>query len=192
VFPLLCPVHEADWIPGWEPRLVVSRSGVAEADCVFVTPAAPGEAIWYVTRHEPQPGFVEMIRITPAVTACRLTIRLRPTADGCEADVTYTHTSLGPQGDEFVASFTKEFFRRSCRSGRRGSITTSATAAPWRRRRTERKARKASRGPSQRVERSRRPAAVSAATKPFGTKSSRGHRLARVRCRRVAALISRE
>jgi hypothetical protein len=112
VFPLLCPVREADWIPGWEPRLVVSRSGVAEADCVFVTPAAPGEAIWYVTRHEPQPGFVEMIRITPAVTACRLTIRLRPTADGCEADVTYTHTSLGPQGDEFVASFTEEFFRR--------------------------------------------------------------------------------
>jgi len=47
-----------------------------------------------------------------AVTACRLTIRPRPTADGCEADVTYTHTSLGPQGDEFVASFTGEFFRR--------------------------------------------------------------------------------
>jgi hypothetical protein len=112
VFPLLCPVREADWIPGWDPRLVVSNSGVAEADCVFVTPAAMGEAIWYVTRHEPQAGFVEMIRIAPAVTACRLTIQLRSTADGCEVDVTYTHTSLGPQGDEFVASFTDDFYRR--------------------------------------------------------------------------------
>lgn len=111
VFPLLCPVREADWIPGWDPALVVSASGLAEPDCVFVTAAPPGDAVWYVTRHEPQARLVEMIKVTPAVTACRLTIRLRPTAAGCEADVTYMHTSLGPQGDEFVAAFTEDFYR---------------------------------------------------------------------------------
>jgi hypothetical protein len=61
-----------------------------------------------------------MIRITPAVKECRLTNRLRPTANGCEADVTYTHTSLGPQGDAFVASFTEESFHRSMQVWKEG------------------------------------------------------------------------
>jgi hypothetical protein len=39
VFPLLCPVREADWIDGWSPPLVVTNSGVAEPDCVFTTTA---------------------------------------------------------------------------------------------------------------------------------------------------------
>ena len=112
VFPLLCPVREADWITGWDPPLVVSASGVAEPDCVFTTSAALSDAIWYITRHEPAAGFVEMLKITPSVTACRLTIQLRPTAVGCEADITYSHTSLGPQGGEFVASFTEYYYRQ--------------------------------------------------------------------------------
>ena len=52
-----------------------------------------------------------MLKITPTVTACRLTIQLRPAAEGSEADITYTHTSLGPKGDEFIASFTEAFYR---------------------------------------------------------------------------------
>ena len=107
VFPLLCPVREADWIPGWDPALVLSTTGLAERDCVFVTASQPADATWYVTRHEPAAGFVEMIKITPSVTACRLTIQVRAVGEGCEADVTYMHTSLGPQGDEFVRAFTE-------------------------------------------------------------------------------------
>jgi hypothetical protein len=111
VFPLLCPVREADWIDGWDPALVISSSGVAETDCVFTTSAEPADAVWYVTRHEPDAGFVEMLKITPGVTACRLTIQLRAAGEGSEADITYSHTSLGPDGDTFVASFTDEFYR---------------------------------------------------------------------------------
>jgi len=110
VFPLLCPVREADWIDGWKPLAVWSNSGVAEQDCVFVTDAEPHDAVWYITRHEPANGLVEMIKITPGVTACKLTIQLRDAVAGCEADVTYTHTSLGPQGDVFLASFTAEYY----------------------------------------------------------------------------------
>jgi hypothetical protein len=112
VFPLLCPVREADWIEGWDPPLVITASGVAEPDCVFTTSAGAREAIWYITRHEPAAGFVEMIKITPPVTACRLTIRVRPAAGGCEAEITYSHTSLGPEGDAFVASFTDDYYRK--------------------------------------------------------------------------------
>lgn len=111
VLPLLCPVREADWIEGWDPVLVVSASGVAEPDCVFTTRASPADAIWYITRHEPDRGFVEMLKITPSVTACRLTIQVTGVAGGSEAVVTYAHTSLGPEGDKFVASFTEEHYR---------------------------------------------------------------------------------
>lgn len=118
VFPLLCPVREADWLDGWDPVAVWSRSGVAEPDCVFLTPAsagAPSDAIWYVTRHEPGNGFVEMLKIMPGVTACRLAIQLSAVPAGCEAEITYTHTSLGPAGDHFVAGFTAEFYLRFMR-----------------------------------------------------------------------------
>jgi hypothetical protein len=110
VFPLLCPVRELDWAVGWAPLAVFSTSGVAERDCTFLTPAAPHAAVWYVTRHEP-PRVVEFVKITPEVTACRITIGLSPYGAGCTADVTYMHTSLGPRGDEFVRGFTAEHYR---------------------------------------------------------------------------------
>jgi hypothetical protein len=112
VFPLLCPVRETEWADGWLPDLVISSSGVAERDCVFVTPDKPKSAIWYVTRHEPENWFVEMLKIVPGVTACRLEIQLTPDGDKCFADVTYSHTSIGKAGDEFVAAFTGDYYRK--------------------------------------------------------------------------------
>jgi hypothetical protein len=112
VFPLLCPVREAEWAEGWLPEFVISSSGVAERDCVFVTPEKLGEAIWYVTRHESARSFVEMLKIVPGVTACRLEIQLSKNGDGCFADVTYSHTSIGSAGDEFVAKFTADLYQR--------------------------------------------------------------------------------
>jgi hypothetical protein len=111
VFPLLCPVREAEWANGWLPELVLSASGLAEPDCVFITPGAPTNAIWYVTRHDPEEFFIEMLKITPGVTACRVSIQLSGQREDCFADVTYTHTSLGPAGDEFVAKFTAAYYR---------------------------------------------------------------------------------
>ncbi|MBU1713789.1 MAG: hypothetical protein KKD47_11910 [Proteobacteria bacterium] len=115
IFPLLCPVREADWIDGWNPPFVFSESGVAELDCVFLTEASPINAIWYITRHEPGNGFVEMIKITPEVTAGKLTIQLNPVEGGSEATITYSYTSLGPEGDAFVASFTEEYYQQFMR-----------------------------------------------------------------------------
>jgi hypothetical protein len=112
VFPLLCPVREAEWAVGWDPELVVSSSGVAERDCVFITPDKPANAIWCITRHEPERWFVEMLKILPDVTACRLTIQLSENGDGCFADVTYSHTSIGAAGDEFVAKFTADYYEK--------------------------------------------------------------------------------
>lgn len=112
VFPLLCPVREADWIEGWHPVSVVSHSGVAERDGVFITPGTPDDSIWYITRHEPDAGCVEMLKITPSVNACRINIQLQADAGGCEATITYMHTSLGPAGDAFIDAFTEDFYHQ--------------------------------------------------------------------------------
>jgi hypothetical protein len=115
VFPLLCPVREADWLSDWDPIAVFSDSGVAEPDCVFVTSATPHEAIWFITNHEPGRGFVQMLKVVPEVTACKLSIQLSKSETGCEALVTYSHTSLGPHGDAFVDGFTEAFYERFMR-----------------------------------------------------------------------------
>ena len=116
VFPLLCPVRETEWADGWAPELVVSRSGVAERDCVFITPDKHGKAIWFVTRHEPEKWFVEMLKILPGVTACRLEIQLSENGNECFADITYSHTSIGPAGDEFVTNFTTDYYQKFMQS----------------------------------------------------------------------------
>lgn len=115
VFPLLCPVREAEWIEGWDPVAVWSDSGLAEPDCVFVTAADGQDAIWFVTRHEPTQGLVEMLKVTPGVTACKLSIRLDRDPVGTAASVTYCYTSLGPAGDEFLDAFTEEYYARFMR-----------------------------------------------------------------------------
>jgi hypothetical protein len=53
-----------------------------------------------------------MLKITPAVTACRVTIQVEAVADCAEATITYSHTSLGAAGDAFVASFTEDYYRQ--------------------------------------------------------------------------------
>ena len=110
VFPLLCPVREAEWVEGWDPLVVYANSGLAEPECVFLTPATPHPAIWFITVHEREHGHVEMLKIVPELTACRLCIQLSATPEGSEARITYSHTSLGPKGDAFVAAFTEEHY----------------------------------------------------------------------------------
>src|SRR5262245_44318204 len=116
VFPLLCPVRETEWASGWLPDLVVSDSGVAEPNAVFVTLENLGSAVWYITRHEPERWFVEMLKIIPGVTACRLHIQLSENGQECFADVTYSQTSLGPAGDACVSKFTADHYQQFMRA----------------------------------------------------------------------------
>ncbi|MBN1799573.1 MAG: hypothetical protein JW822_13440 [Spirochaetales bacterium] len=64
LFPLLCPAREADWIPGWNCRMIYSGTGYAEDKCVFTTDAANplGSGTWAFTRYE-QNKLVKFVRI---------------------------------------------------------------------------------------------------------------------------------
>jgi hypothetical protein len=111
VFPLLCPVRELDWVEGWNPRAVYTYSGIAEQDCVFIIPDSDREAIWMITRYNPENFQLEFIKITPGFTAGKIEIRLAEDAAGnTEAEVSYGYTALSESGAEFVKNFSEAVY----------------------------------------------------------------------------------
>lgn len=110
VFPLICPVREAEWLDGWRYQMIRSESGLAEDGAVFATPG-DGEAdtIWIITRHDPAHHVVEFTRFTPDSRACVLRIGMRPDGqDRSFVDIAYTYTTLSPAGDAFVEKAVSE------------------------------------------------------------------------------------
>jgi len=110
VFPLLCPVREAEWVNGWHPRLVLTESGLVEADCVFVTAAGPQEAIWLVTLHDPVGHRLEIVKVIPGIVVGKIEIQLAAAEQGSTAYISYSFTSLGLDGDRVVKEFTQDHF----------------------------------------------------------------------------------
>ena len=120
VFPLLCPVRESDWIPGWTTDWVITNSGVAELDCMFQTPprseAGGAASIWVITRHDVEAFKVEMLKVTPGFTIGKLQISLSAQARNMtNATIAYEFTSLGPLGDEYLEGFTMQWYEKFMR-----------------------------------------------------------------------------
>ena len=120
IFPLLCPVREADWIPGWTTDWVLSNSGVAEQDCIFQTPPRPGAgegaSIWVITRHDADAFEVEMFKVTPGFTVGKLQISMSAQSRTLtNVTIAYEFTSLSPLGDTYLEGFTAEWYEKFMR-----------------------------------------------------------------------------
>jgi hypothetical protein len=101
VFPVLCPVREAEWLSGWEARLVHSASGRAEPGCVFTTPGLDGaDWVWVTSRHE-APRAVQFVVHAPGSPVTVLDILLEPAPGGTRAAWTYTLTALEAEREPF-------------------------------------------------------------------------------------------
>ncbi len=118
VFPLLCPVREADWVPGWQYRLIYSESGVAEDGCVFTTPNDSGpETIWMVTHYDPQAFTIAYAWVEPGRVATQIRISLAPAPGGkTSARIGYLYTGLSPAGNAQLERFTADWFRTKMQS----------------------------------------------------------------------------
>lgn len=106
VFPLLCPVREAEWLDGWAEayELIHSVSGVAEEGCVFQTrsPDWP-TTTWMVTRHDPTTREVEFVRVTGSLFATRLRLGVQGAGERrSTVSIEYIHTPLNEAGREFL------------------------------------------------------------------------------------------
>jgi len=108
VFPLLCPVLEYRWLPGWKCELLHSASGVAEEDCVFRTDFPDtGPMTWVVSRHEP-PARIEFACFVPDALVHRLKIALTAVDGGTRLDWTNRWLATGPRGDAWLATRSAE------------------------------------------------------------------------------------
>jgi hypothetical protein len=118
VFPLLCPVREADWVPGWQYRLIYSESGRAEDECVFSTPNDSGpETVWTVTDYDPKAFKIAFAWIEPGMIAAQIRIALVPSAGGkTSARIRYSYTGLSPAGNAVLDRYTPEWFRSKMQS----------------------------------------------------------------------------
>ena len=94
--------------------MVYSETGVAEPDCGFITCDEGVESAWFITRHEPEIGLVEMIKHSPRIAFVKLRIDLEPLTDRTtRATISYNYTALSPEGDQALLVFTEERFRTS-------------------------------------------------------------------------------
>jgi hypothetical protein len=116
VFPLLCPVREAEWVPDWKYRLVYSKSDIAELGCVFTTPNTDGtETTWVVTDYEPHRR-IAFAWFWPGMITTRLTVGLAPNGEGrTNARVEYEYTALSAAGERELDTYDERWYEAKMR-----------------------------------------------------------------------------
>jgi hypothetical protein len=132
VFPLLCPVREADWIPGWHYQLVYSDSGVAELGCVFTTEDPLVEAAkysssspqrdtaspttWICVDYDPTALRIAYVWIKPGRVAAELRIQLERSEDGnTRSHIRFRYTGLSPEGNLEVETYDRAWYEAKMR-----------------------------------------------------------------------------
>lgn len=115
VFPLLCPVREKDWLPGWDYNMIYSKSGLIEKGCVFSTPQHGKEqTIWYVTEHDSENYKIEFVRVTPNEEVVRINIFLVDNENGTTtSNLTYQYTGLNESKNAWIKDKLDNEFKES-------------------------------------------------------------------------------
>ena len=112
VFPLLCPVREAEWLDGWQYDMIYSDSGLVEEGAVFSTPYEGEEdTLWIVTKHDTQNHEIVFARFTPNSKTCILKIAVKPKDENSSyVDISYTYTGITQAGNDFIDQFSEDAF----------------------------------------------------------------------------------
>ena len=113
VFPLLCPVRESEWLPGFKADIIFSSTGISEEGAIFQTIQDDDVSIpWIITRYEPN-TLIEMMYIVPNIRVVRINIQLTPLdKQHTEARIVYTQTGLTEKGNAEVDKFTEKRFHQ--------------------------------------------------------------------------------
>jgi len=111
IFPLLCPVREYDWIPGWACEMIFSASGFAEENCIFTTNPGDtgGKDVWVISRYE-LPQRLEFVRVN-SLRVIRYNISLTELPGEC-SEICWEQlvTSLSEEGNTWLKTYTQEDF----------------------------------------------------------------------------------
>lgn len=115
VFPLLCPVREAEWLDGWHYNMIYSESGFAEEGAVFSTPFEGEEdTVWIITKHDSKGHEVDFARFTHNYRTCLLRIAVKIKDETTSyVNISYTYTGIKSHGNDFIDNLTEEIFLKA-------------------------------------------------------------------------------
>ncbi len=99
-------------MPGWQYKMIYSKSGVAEAGCVFTTPNGDGtETTWLVTQYDPATFRIAFSWVKPGEVAAQIAISLNKNPEGnTTALIRYTYTGLSATGNQEVERYDQKWF----------------------------------------------------------------------------------
>jgi hypothetical protein len=115
VFPLLCPVREVEWVPGWNHQLIYSDSGVAELGCVFTTIPSDipnAKLTWITTDYDPAAYRIAYIWIHPEHVLAELRIQLTADGEHTLSHIEFRYTGLSEAGNREVATYDHKWFEK--------------------------------------------------------------------------------
>ncbi len=113
IFPLLCPTREYDWIPTWRARMIHSKSGMAEENCIFETRfPLYGPMTWMCTRYEP-PTQIEYTSFAERGFVVRLTIKLEGIAGGTRMHWSRAWFATSASGEESLKQWDEAVYTKS-------------------------------------------------------------------------------
>jgi hypothetical protein len=102
------------WLDGWDYKMIYSKSGLVEKDCVFSTSYHGKLDIWYVSQYDPNNFSIEFIRVTPNDSVVKINISLSPTDDNkTEANISYQYTGLNEEQNNFIQNGLEEQFNKN-------------------------------------------------------------------------------
>jgi hypothetical protein len=111
-FRLFEPEGERAWAQGWDPRYVFPADGTPERGMVFTTSHGNESTIWNLTRHDPQGGVVEYLRVTPGSRVAVVLVQCAEIGPRkTRVTVVYTFTGLNEAGNEYVRAMDEAHYR---------------------------------------------------------------------------------
>jgi hypothetical protein len=110
-FPLFTPKGEENWVPDWKPDYFAPENGEIQKDMLFATGTGDERTWWTCLAYEPEACHVRYLRLTPDSRAAFVDVTCRARdARSTLVTVRYDIQSLGPSGEAYIASMTKEAF----------------------------------------------------------------------------------
>ena len=126
-FLFFTPEGERAWAEGWDPHYLHPSDGRTTAGMVFTTRHGGEQTLWTMTRHEPDLGVAEYLRVTPGSRMGTVRVQCSEAGAGTRVTVTYALTALTAEGNATLREMDAPAYERfieSWESSIRSATTT--------------------------------------------------------------------
>jgi hypothetical protein len=126
-FRFFTPEGERAWAKGWDPRYLHPSDGRTTAGMVFTTGHGNEETLWTMTRHEPECGVAEYLRVTPGSRMGTVRVQCSQTDGGTRVTVTYALTALTAEGNATLRALDATAYERFIESWAESILSATTT-----------------------------------------------------------------